>query len=252
MSRVRIHNPVRIIITANNLNVLRTLASHRSLSPDDRDALAQRLFHIDVPEDAGIWLRKMGGLRWTGTPGRRWIRGDDGSPSDCIIAKHFLKLHEIRPSVPASNRLLVEGDRQAEIIRMLSTQSGAAPDVIEIIIKMIEAKNAPGLHVVGRDIYVTAASILQWHRIHTQSSSGFRLSMHSIMDVLRGLLCPGWDADTTQMLDLSEKRKSFRARWWKLQADVLYREAMDCGYQCTTLEDIVNPIDDPKQIPERI
>lgn len=241
---ITLRSPLRVMIFANNLRVLRTLTAHRDLSPDDRDALAQRLLHIDVPPSASNWLRGMGGLQHTGQPGQRWIRGDDGSRSDNIVARHFLYLHANREPVPRENRLLVEGDRHADVIRLLSTQSGFAPEIIETIVDMVERREGaiPGLAIIDRDIYVTISGVVNHHRNFFYKTSGNALRAHSVNSVLRGLMSPNWDPTMPRILTLESGKKSLRASWWKLKADTLYREACDNGYRCTELEQIVNPM----------
>ena len=64
---IRMQSPLRVIITANNLSVLKTLTSNRDLSPDDRDALAQRLFQVEVPAAASAWIRRLGSVGYAAT-----------------------------------------------------------------------------------------------------------------------------------------------------------------------------------------
>jgi len=250
MDPIVVRNPLRVLLLANNLSVLQSLTGGKDLSPEDRDALAQRLFHISVPHDAGEYLRNQGGLSHTGSQGSRWIRSDSGKPSDFILAKHFLYLYENRPAVPVSNRFLVEGNRDADIIRFLSTQSGWAPEVIEILVSMVEAawvtKEGEGIAISGRDIYVTVNGVLVHQRIKFYKQSGISIKANTITSVLRGLVSPGWIPDIPRVIEIDGGKKTQRAAWWKIKSDILYREAMDNGYRCSALENIVDPMLSPE------
>lgn len=250
MDPILARNPLRVMLLANNLSVLQSLTGGKDLSPEDRDALAQRLFHINVPHDAGEYLRDQGGLAHTGAEGNRWIRSDSGKASDFVLAKHFLYLYENRPAVPVSNRFLVEGNRDADIIRFLATQSGWAPEVIEILVSMVEAagatKQAEGIAIVDRDLYVTVNGVLNHQRIKFYKQSGISIKANVITSVLKGLVAPGWVAEIPRIIELDSGKKTQRSAWWKIKSDILYREAMDNGYRCSALENIVDPVDSPK------
>ena len=90
---------IRVLFTANNENVIMMLAAGRDLSPDDRNALSQRLFHVDYDELAAEYFISLGGLAYTGREGSRWIDRDSGGGSDFIVAKHLLSLYEKRHSL---------------------------------------------------------------------------------------------------------------------------------------------------------
>lgn len=235
--RVTIRTPLRIMLFANNYSVLRSIGHRRDLSPEDRDAIAMRIFHLNVPEAASAHLVTQGGLSYT----RGWIRGDDGSPSNYVIAKHFLWLHSKREPIRHGARLLVEGELNPDVLRILSTQSGNAPEVIETIVSMIEAKMTAGSGVLvdKRAVFVTIAGVLAHHRNIMSSKTGTRLSATSISSVLNGLLVSSWDPHEPRMLPLPKARKTQRASWWKIKVDTLYKEAVDNGYSCRRLEEIV-------------
>lgn len=96
-SEIPLDGHIRIIVTVNNFNIFRQRDAE-SLTPDDRDAIAQRFFEVrpDSQEAERILLS---------LPRRE----RDALASEDIIAKHALWLAETR-EVALGDRMLVEGD----------------------------------------------------------------------------------------------------------------------------------------------
>ena len=235
MPLVHVLNPVRVILTANNLDVVRTLAGRRDLSPEDREALMQRLFHVDATKEVADWLRARGGRAFT----RGWIRGDGGEPSRYVVARHFLELYRRRPAVPAGQRFLVEGDPDSPILFELRTESGSAPLVIETIIKMLGEVQAAkrrfkGFVVEGDDVYVLTSEILDYYRQNLAASTREVLNAKKLADVIVGL-------STGQQLRmvLPCRKEVGRQRWWKLDAKVLHAVAQRYNWPSAILDRIV-------------
>lgn len=223
---VVIRNPVRMIFSANNLNVLQTLTGNRDLSPEDRAALAVRLVHLDVGPEATRWLNDMGGIRFT----KGWIQGDDGSPSDYRVARHFLWLYEHRAETPPGRRLLVEGDPNRDVIRILSTRSGSAPDVIECLVRMIESPaEHEGMVVEDGKLYVTTNAVVSYHRVAVGRHNRRSLDNRTVGEVLKGLTAQGSDPKPRVI-------GGKKARWKELDPLTLLEEAYECGYDCTRLQ----------------
>ncbi len=105
---LNVSNPLRIIMTANNHDMIRSVLD-KDMSPDDREAIGQRILHMDLNNDAALWLNDKGGRAYTGKRGSRWIAGTDGK-SDFVIAKHFLWLWENRDVDMIGSRFLVDGN----------------------------------------------------------------------------------------------------------------------------------------------
>ncbi|MCP4897860.1 MAG: hypothetical protein GY906_12885 [bacterium] len=236
---VVIRNPLRIVFAANNLDVIQVLTGHRDLSPEDRAALALRIFHLDCDQAATDWLRAKGGLSYTGKPGGRWIRGDSGDDSNYIVAKHFLHLYaNERPIVPKGNRLLMEGEMNAKLIRLMSTRSGSAPDVVETLIRMIENKAMAieGLAVQSGNILVTTSAIVEYHRTDIGRRTNRRINHKSVGQVLKGLIVPG---SSQNPRTIKTKTGTKHARWRVIDAHTLLEEAIEHGYPCTQLQTII-------------
>jgi hypothetical protein len=198
-----------------------------------------RLFHLNVDEQAGEWLRSKGGLAYTARKGSRWIGGDDGTESNYTVARHFLALYTFqKPKVPQGNRLLMEGDMNTELIRLMSTRSGSAPDVIETLIKMIENKIValPGLTIRENNIYVTTSAIVEYHRKDIGRRTNKNVNHRSVSQVLRGLVIPG---SATNPRTLQTKTGKTHARWRVIDPYTLLEEAVEHGYPSTQIQAII-------------
>jgi hypothetical protein len=236
---ILVRNPLRVVFAANNLDVIQVLTGHRDLSPDDRAALALRLFHMSVDHKAGDWLRAKGGLAHTALPGFRWIRGDDGADSDYVVAKHFMWLFtNAKPEVPRGNRLLMEGEMDPELMRMMSTRSGSAPDVIETLIRMIENKAMAidGLTIHRGNILVTTSAIVDYHRKDIGRKTDKKINHAAVGKVLRGLIVPGTSSHPRTIKTKSGKK---HARWRVIDHHTLLEEAIEHGYPSRELSLLV-------------
>lgn len=194
LAPVSVSNPVRVIFTANNLDVVRMLTAGRDLSPDDRDALSQRLLHVPVNESASALLATKGGMSYTGAEGHRWIEGDAGQPSDHVVAKHFLWLYsrrrELGIAANSPGRFLVEGNATEEILFELRTQAGSSPLVIETMLKMLESPKTdwPGLHVLDDRIYALPSEILTFYRAAGSAIGGSKaMAVATVANALKGV-----------------------------------------------------------------
>lgn len=239
-----IRNPMRIIFTANNLEVIKKLAHHRELSQADREALAIRLMHFSVGGEASDWLRVKGGMSFTSAPGRRWIAPDAGGRSDYIVAKHFLWLHKNRHNFwKPSERFLVEGHGSQELMFQLQTQVGPAMLVIELIVKMLShldksAKGFDGLHVGESDIFLTSSCLLTYWRNHMSDvARGEKLSLNTISSVLSGIVIPSSRSGPFVLKDDKGERHG-RRRWMELDVFKVLDAAERHGFKCERLEKV--------------
>lgn len=227
LAPVRLSNPMRIFLTANNCRVVDVLAGGRDLSPEDRAALAIRLKHIKLGSMGARHLRAVGGLAHTAQKGRRWIKGDGGEPSDFVVARHFLWLHANRKG-PLGTRLLVEGDPQQQVIEEMRMSGGATPLVIECLCLMIEQKRERfGLIIDKGSVFVVAAAILEyWRNTLSASARGEKLTLQKINDVLRSLVVEGSTRDRYE----HPARKAGRHHWHEIDLELLLRAAQKDGF----------------------
>lgn len=226
-----VRNPVRVIFTANNLDVVKMLSSNRDLSPEDRDALSIRLMHLRIGDEASDWLRIRGGVNFTGKPGQRWIAGTAGEPSDYVVARHFLWLHSKRKG-PCGSRLLVEGNADQEVMFDMQTQSGASPLVIESVIHLLEEKRVhDGVHILDSELYMTAAEILSYFRANKAKDCGDKMNLQQVAKVLKGISkkCP------QNSFMLKNKERSGRKNWYQLDCPMLLKAAERDGWSSPKL-----------------
>lgn len=168
---VLVQNPMRVIFTANDHDLLHELTKDKSMAPDNRDALGERILHFDIGNVASNYLNELGNNAFTARDGNRWIRGDGGTNSDYVVARHFLWLYENRekkwPRLP-SDRYCVMGNCTGTNNMMFEmiTQNDNTTKVIRAIIGMAESKSS----VWGRfmivdekaSIYVTEAGLKEY------------------------------------------------------------------------------------------
>jgi len=235
---VKVINPVRVVFTANNLDAIRVLTHGRDLSPQDREALSVRLMHLDITDEASDWLRAMGGVKFTGAPGSRWIRGDGGEASDFIVAKHFLWLHERRRTWERGARFLVEGNANKEVLFELRTKAGATPAVIESIIKMLELNRMwRGMVVSGNRLYVSAAEILEYYRNNVKTSSHGNVTTDQVLNAIRGL---SMGEMPTGAYVLPGRESEGPRRWAEIDCELLLSVAQKDGWACGVLQRMVD------------
>jgi hypothetical protein len=215
---------------------VRAITSHRDLTPEDQAALSQRIMHLDCTQAAADWLAANGGTRMT----KGWIQGDAGMPSEHVIARHFLWLHQNRPKHPHGGRLLMEGNLNSDLMRDMRTQSGAAPLVIRTLIYMIESKSKQGtqyrgMAIEGGHIYVTASSVMECYK--ADLSNRRELNTHQAMNVLRSVVMPGGNKVPTWHVNATGER--IKARWYHIDLVMLLQEAYTNGYPSTTIEKLL-------------
>lgn len=232
-----INNPIRVIFTANNMNLISGLTGNRDLSPDDREALFVRILHYNIGNTASNWLRARGGVSFTAKQGHRWLAGDSGQPSDYIVAKHFLHLYLTRTEAPGKrDRLLVQGGRNPEIMFDMRTNSGRSPVVIETIFKMLDSPSVKdGLTVEEGNVYVTSSGILDFYRNNSREMGGDSLSMQNVASVLKGLMI---DEPAQGGMVLQSRKSLGKKRWHKLDLDLLANVSQRDGHHCRALSKI--------------
>lgn len=226
MHPVQVNFGYRVIFTANNLSLIEALGHGRDLSPADRQGLACRLFHVNIPKAATPWLERKGGLKYTGSPGRRWIASGGGKDdSDYILAQHFRWLHSQRG--PADTvRFAMDGIPDAEIMRKLSTGTGKAPLVVETLVKLAEdPQMRDGFAMVGDSIYVTSSTVLDYFRTRIAPTSRETLTLGQVESVLKGLVVE----QTPPPYVLSAKPSLGPCVWHRIAPETLRREAQESG-----------------------
>lgn len=222
----------RVILTANNLNIIRTLTGKGSMSVNDRHALSQRLLHFNVGDRSARWLRDAGGMGFTARPGRRWIADARGG-SDFILARHFLHLHAMRGQKP-STRYLVEGNGNHEIIFSMQTETGSTPIVIETIIKMLNSSQGMrGLIISGNRLYVLASEIVDFFRLYLANTIKERVTANIVAASLKSLtLTENFHATSRSLAE----RPGMRRHWHDLDCRLIRKVAERIGNESVALD----------------
>jgi len=154
--------PSRLIITANTMGILSSLAK-AGFTEDDRKALIQRIYLFSVKQAAADFLAERGGAAFTGKDGVRWIAPDgEADGSDYLIARHFLWLRDNFKRLPRGNRLLMEGMDGSELTYRLRGEADVEANLIQLIMNYVEtsaaARTLPSMYVESDgEIYCTVA-----------------------------------------------------------------------------------------------
>jgi hypothetical protein len=165
---VSVINPVRIIFTANDHEILHELTKGKEVSPETRRALGERILHFDLDEGAETYLKRIGGRAFTERDGGRWIRGDSGQPSDFIVARHFLHLYKERKPRNLQDRFCVMGNcADVESFKIASRSEGYSM-VVRAVVGLVEKRvpkfaNMAFISKTGR-VYVTLQAVLAYVR----------------------------------------------------------------------------------------
>lgn len=141
LSPVVINNPMRVIFSANNVDVVKELTRGKDLSREDRAALSQRIMHVELDNSGSLWLRnqRKDGRSRDFTSG--WVEGGSGEVNHKRVARHLMWLYENRRDPKAKGgRLLIEGDAGGELMRHMRVDSGIAPLIVESILGLAKSK----------------------------------------------------------------------------------------------------------------
>lgn len=181
---LNVSNPLRIIMTANNHDMIRSVLD-KDMSPDDREAIGQRILHMDLNNEAALWLNDKGGRAFTGKRGHRWIAGTDGK-SDFVIAKHFLWLWENRDITMVGSRFLVDGNMSGSSQFMsdqIMSKESTAKVASAIFAQLDSSQRLKNCKVMeDGSLFITISSIIDGLKINDQY-----MSFGDVSRVLRNL-----------------------------------------------------------------
>lgn len=250
MDPVLAYNPVRILLTANNMSLVKALGSGQDLSPEDRDALAIRLVHIQVSTDASTHLASRGGTQHTGRQGNRWVQGAAGQSSDYVLAKHLLWLHKHHESrlktKPPGSRFLVEGNLSDEIMYQLRTQTGSSPAVVESLIRAFNERVLPKgffFDEMTGSLFCLPAGVLLYYRDRVQATAAIRLSLEQVTSSLKGLSQAGSIADGTRVVEPGSGSNLARPeRWQQMDMRMLSAAAQQNGWDSRKIRKALNQL----------
>lgn len=225
---VIISNPMRVLMTANNMHVVRRMVEGRELTKEDQRAIAIRIKHFDIGNGGSRYLKSRGGLRYTGAEGKRWVRGVSGERSDYILAKHLLWLYEQRGDrCKQGSRFLVEGNFDRTIMLELRTGSGITPFVIEAllgVIQQLQYHNTDHVLVHNHRLFVTLKSVQEYMR---EEMSG-RLKTAQPQQIKDVLLSLSPEEDFVSPF-------GNRRRYYEIDTNMLADNAREIGINSDTL-----------------
>lgn len=247
---IHIRNPVRVIITANNLDTVSVLSGGRNLSAHDREALAVRLLHIEIPDTCSTWLESKGGKDgrgFTAKPGAMWC-AKDNQPSNYILARHIMYLYKTR-GARKGKRFLVDGDPPHQSCVMDELRlAGNAIGVAEVIIDMINATQSgarrqfDGLSIEpvtdmerakhgARTYWVLTSAVVEYAR----TLQTHKVDLREIKGALKALRI-----GEPHRRVLPSRPKVGTQSWNELDVDMLYRVALNTlGKPCEGVRQLV-------------
>jgi len=227
---VSLDNPLRMVLTANNMSVVNDICGKRDLEPEDRDAIAVRLFHCAIEPGTAAWLKEAGTVGWLGGPA-----GPAG-----IVAEHFLWLYHQYAADAGDTRFLMAGGFQPEVTDTLRTLSGSAPIVMETITDMLVRldrtnRPTPGMSLDQGRLYILNSAVLEHFRAHITKAPREGLTSRNISTVLAGLsACKA----TVRVLD--SRTETGPQQWYEIDTKVLLETARKYGRGCPLLERLVH------------
>lgn len=234
---VDIRVPIRVVLCANNLNIVKAIAGNSGeLSVDDKHAIAQRLVHLRVPLRAAAWLEVQGGPQHTAG----WIAGDGGQASHNKIAEHFLFLYENREKVPRGQRFMMMGDLDSRVIQGFNTQIGMNPIVLEAVAGMLERLAPAGSSIPGAvllrepgkpmEFWVTEHGVMSWLQVNSPRAAD-RMQLAQIGRSIRGNLQPGSPEDG-EIRTFQTARGEEEACWFRVNMRIVVDDAISHGWPC--------------------
>lgn len=238
---VTVNVPQRIIATANNDDVvLKLLGASKDLTPHDRVSLRMRTVFLRVEDGPAKYLEKLGGQKFTGRDGARWVRGVDGAESNDIVAKHFLWIHQQNKYPPHQvGRFLMEGYLPPDLMHALSARTPHSSLVVKTLLTMVEAatkmQTMYGLVIAPEGhkdrIFVAAHEVVKFYEKQLAEQTRKPLTENLVGKALKGLRAPGTDNDPRFVVG----RRDRKNRWTEVLLTTLLTEAGEYGYKSDNL-----------------
>jgi hypothetical protein len=231
---IQVINPMRIILTANDHDLLHSLTCGKELTPDTKKAMGERILHFDITHSAERHLKRLGGRSYTEREGARWIRGDSGQPSDFIVAKHFMYLYNKRDPRNMTDRYCVMGNCDKSQSFQIASQSKSLHPVMRGLIGLFQT---PGRFHPHKKInsesgkcWVTKHGVLAYIREVNLE----RIEERALEGVIKSLIREAnpVDSDGMSYYELDTDQIVEYAQAWGIGCDVLrgaHELWKDCG-----------------------
>lgn len=207
----------RMMITANNLDALHKIVAGRDLDDDSHNALAERILHIEVNDEARPLVKR----KIT----ENWIRGDK------IALRHFAFLYATRTKPSrweGEGRFLVEGVRESAMLQDARFNTPLMEAVQRTLLKAIEScgNAGKGIYTDGPVVISGAAAVKELMSLNSQEFFEVKdKSLRSIGAALR------------KMANGAEVRKDGR-RLHCVPIEHVLKQALESGAQCSKTKEI--------------
>lgn len=219
-AKILVKNPMRIIFTANNNDIIEVLCAGRDMTEDDRVALAQRLIFLPVQHDAVKLLREKGGRKYTD----RWIHGDGSLDNSSFkIARHLLHIHKNFHRKPPGARLLVEGNIDSEVMMRLRTETGSSQVIVPVLIRIMENKSIWSKYFDRGQLFEEDGRIFVTTSCVYEELDDSRETLKSVTHALRS-----FSVGDPRIRQFGKRKIS--QRWRELDLKLLNFQAEDLGY----------------------
>jgi hypothetical protein len=207
----------RMMITANNLEALHKIVAGRDLDDDSHNALAERILHIKVHDEARALVKR----KIT----ENWIRGDK------IALRHFAFLYATRtkPSKwEGEGRFLVEGERDSTMLQDARFNTPLMEAVQRTLLKAIEScgNAGKGIDIDGPSVISGAAAVRELMMLNSQEF--FEVKDKSLRSI---------GAALKKMANGAEVRKDGR-RLHRVPIEHVLKQALESGAQCSRAKEI--------------
>ena len=228
-AQVEVCIPYRILMSGNNPNIVHGLVGNRTLTVDDREALAQRIRYIEVSGEAATWLCQQGGRNFTSG----WVAGD-GVGSNYVVARHLRWLYENREELfgpPENDRFLISGDAESSIVEEMRVCNGMTPEVARVCVYLIhhnhhteDVGNCMSIDEETGEVFITTNAVTSFYANNSLMDKKLRLNDRSASAALDNLTVDSVREERTTVANTLR-----RARWRKLDLGFLLRHAEEHG-----------------------
>ncbi len=222
LAPVSVSIDARLMMTGNNLKLIRSLTANRDLTPEDREAIMVRLLHVEARSEAANWLRAQGGRKFT----RGWV--SDGKSSDYVLARHLLYLYSRRHAYGADARLLVEGDISGPVMAELRMHGGTQDRVLEAVVALagrcVVSKMDCGARIIDGCLYVLPQAV---HKFVREELSLNAVRILDVREALTSIVSSGSRSEGGVGVKLPNDRRD----WYRVDVDFLARVADQYGWK---------------------
>lgn len=220
-------NPMRVIFTANNNDIVMDLVKGKEMTPADRLAVGERLLHFNQDAAAAQFLKSKGDYAFTGRPGKLWI-ADGANHSDYVVAKHFLWLFENRKKQSHRKRYLVEGNSHggSSTLARATTAKESTADIGFAIIQMIQGgdtyKRSLNVHPATGSLRVTVNTV----RSYIETIMGKKMTFHECSQALRNV-------------EIQAPQVVINIEWHEIDCRILLDQAKEWGIDAPLVRGLV-------------